>query len=61
MYFQGLVIAIATFLTIGLFHPIVIKAEYYWGKDAGGCLLLRVLDSAWHPSCPKACCPPSWA
>lgn len=31
MYFQGLVIAIATFLTIGLFHPIVIKSEYYFG------------------------------
>ena len=27
----GLVIGIATFLIIGLFHPIVIKAEYYWG------------------------------
>jgi hypothetical protein len=27
----GLFIAVATFLIIGLFHPIVIKAEYYWG------------------------------
>ncbi|MDR0333058.1 MAG: DUF4491 family protein [Dysgonamonadaceae bacterium] len=27
----GLAIGIATFLIIGLFHPIVIKAEYYWG------------------------------
>ncbi|MDD3108581.1 MAG: DUF4491 family protein [Alistipes sp.] len=27
----GLVIGIATFLIIGLFHPIVVKAEYYWG------------------------------
>ena len=27
----GLVIAVATFLIIGLFHPIVIKAEYYFG------------------------------
>lgn len=31
MYFQGLIIAVATFLIIGMFHPIVIKAEYYWG------------------------------
>ena len=31
MYFQGLIIAVATFLIIGVFHPIVIKAEYYWG------------------------------
>lgn len=31
MYFQGILIAIATFLTIGIFHPIVIKSEYYFG------------------------------
>ncbi|MDR2775854.1 MAG: DUF4491 family protein [Tannerella sp.] len=28
----GLTIGIATFLIIGLFHPLVIKAEYYWGR-----------------------------
>ncbi|MDR0698578.1 MAG: DUF4491 family protein [Tannerella sp.] len=27
----GLTIGIATFFIIGLFHPVVIKAEYYWG------------------------------
>lgn len=27
----GLVIGIVTFLVIGLFHPIVIKTEYYFG------------------------------
>jgi uncharacterized membrane protein YuzA (DUF378 family) len=31
VYFQGIIIAVATFLIIGVFHPIVIKAEYYWG------------------------------
>ena len=31
MYFDGLLIAVCTFLTIGIWHPIVIKAEYYWG------------------------------
>lgn len=31
MYFEGLVIAIATFIIIGLFHPLVIKGEYYFG------------------------------
>lgn len=31
MYFTGIIIAISTFLIIGFFHPIVIKAEYYWG------------------------------
>lgn len=29
--FQGIIIGIATFLVIGLFHPLVIKAEYYIG------------------------------
>lgn len=29
--FEGLLIGIATFLIIGLFHPVVVKAEYYWG------------------------------
>lgn len=29
--FTGVIVAVATFLIIGLFHPIVIKAEYYWG------------------------------
>ena len=29
--FGGLVLGFATFLTIGFFHPIVIKAEYYYG------------------------------
>lgn len=32
MNFSGIVIGLATFLIIGLFHPIVIKAEYHFGK-----------------------------
>ena len=31
MNVTGLVIGAAAFLCIGVFHPIVIKAEYYWG------------------------------
>ena len=31
MNFLGIIIAVVTFLVIGLFHPIVIKAEYYFG------------------------------
>ena len=31
MYFTGLTIAISTFVIIGVFHPIVIKPEYYTG------------------------------
>ena len=31
MQFTGIITAVATFLIIGLFHPIVIKSEYYFG------------------------------
>ena len=36
----GLVIGIATFLIIGLFHPVVVKAEYYWGTGCWWIFLL---------------------
>ena len=29
--YEGLLLGLATFLVIGLFHPIVIKTEYYFG------------------------------
>lgn len=31
LHFSGVIIAINTFVIIGMFHPIVIKVEYYWG------------------------------
>lgn len=31
MNYTGLLVGLATFLIIGLFHPLVIKAEYYLG------------------------------
>ena len=31
MNLTGIIIGLATFLIIGVFHPIVIKAEYYLG------------------------------
>jgi len=34
MYFNGLVIGAVTFIIIGVFHPLVIKAEYYWGAKS---------------------------
>lgn len=33
MFFTGLIIAFGTFLIIGVFHPIVIKTEYYFGTS----------------------------
>ena len=40
MNFTGILIGVSAFLCIGLFHPIVIKAEYYWGI---GCWWLFLL------------------
>ena len=31
MNFHGIILGLGTFLSIGLFHPIVIKGEYYFG------------------------------
>ena len=33
-HLAGLFIGICTFLIIGLFHPVVVKAEYYWGTKS---------------------------
>lgn len=39
----GITVGALTFLIIGLFHPIVIKAEYYWGTGSWWCFLLTGL------------------
>lgn len=31
MCLEGIIIGVSTFLIIGIFHPIVIKSEYYFG------------------------------
>ncbi len=38
--FEGILIGLATFLIIGIFHPIVIKAEYYLGVRSWWLFLL---------------------
>ncbi len=40
MNFSGIIIGLATFLIIGIFHPIVIKAEYYLGTRCWWIFLL---------------------
>lgn len=37
---SGLAIGLATFLIIGIFHPLVIKGEYYLGQKA--CILFAL-------------------
>jgi len=43
MNFQGLIIGIAAFAIIGVFHLIVIKSEYYIGKKMWPIFLLMGL------------------
>ncbi len=40
MNFTGIITGLATFLIIGVFHPIVIKAEYYLGTKCWWMFLL---------------------
>ena len=40
MYFTGFAIAVCTFLIIGIFHPIVVKVEYYFGTSLWWLFLL---------------------
>ena len=46
MNFSGILIGLATFLTIGIFHPLVIKAEYYFGRRCWWAFLLGGVMSA---------------
>ena len=58
MNFTGIIIGLVSFLCIGLFHPVVIKAEYYFGTHcwwvflllATGCLAGSLLTAATIPS-----------
>ena len=45
LHFTGIVIAISCFLIIGLFHPIVIKTEYYTGTKYWWTFLVAGLAS----------------
>ena len=44
MYFTGIIIGASSFLCIGLFHPIVIKAEYHFGTRCWWVFLLVALS-----------------
>lgn len=47
MNYTGLVVGVVSFLIIGLFHPLVIKAEYHLGvKSWWIFLILGIISSA---------------
>ena len=39
-HFTGIIIGVATFVVIGIFHPLVIKGEYYFGVKCWWVFLL---------------------
>lgn len=43
MNFTGIIVGLATFLIIGVFHPIVIKAEYYLGTKCWWMFLVAAI------------------
>lgn len=59
LHFTGIIIGVATFFVIGIFHPLVIKGEYYFGVKIWWVFLLMgivamaasavVADVLWSP------------
>ncbi|MDR3287482.1 MAG: DUF4491 family protein [Prevotellaceae bacterium] len=45
-YFTGLIVGFLVFLIIGLFHPLVVKAEYYLGKKSKWIFAVAFIISA---------------
>lgn len=45
MQFSGLLVGGVAFLLIGLFHPLVVKGEYYFGRKVCWAFLLGGLGS----------------
>ncbi len=43
MNWTGIILGASAFLIIGIFHPIVIKSEYYFGKRCWWCFALAGL------------------
>ena len=46
MNYEGLILGAGAFLCIGFFHPLVIKAEYYFGVRSWWVFLFAVLLAA---------------
>ena len=45
LHFTGFIIGIATFVIIGIFHPFVIKGEYYFGVSVWWLFLISGIIS----------------
>lgn len=43
---EGLVIGVCTFIIIGVFHPLVIKGEYYFGRKVNYAFIILGIITA---------------
>lgn len=46
LHLEGLLLGLSTFLVIGIFHPVVVKTEYYFGTRPWWIFLLIGLGGA---------------
>ena len=59
MFFTGIIIAVMALAIIGVFHPIVIKTEYYTGVRYWWVFILELFEQrervrkGWFPMNPK--------
>ncbi len=44
----GLLVGLCSFISIGVFHPIVVKAEYHLGRRSWPLFLLGSIFSGWR-------------
>lgn len=51
MNWQSILVGLGSFLIIGLFHPLVIKGEYYFSKRIWPLFLLAGLGCLWWALC----------
>ena len=54
MNYHGIILGLGTFLCIGLFHPLVIKAEYHFGVAWRVQLLVLLVDPGAFPTKKKS-------
>ena len=53
MYFNGIILGIASFLSIGVFHPIVIWCEYHFSYRIWLFQQKKRVEKGWFPANPR--------
>lgn len=53
---EGVVVGIVALVMIGVFHPIVIKCEYYFSHRIWPLFLAAGIGFCWLPCLQRGCC-----